>query len=197
MEFGIGQYAKQLAALLDIRGRVPLEVDERASPVVILGTTDVPGVGVPRQGEWVAATATSTSTGANTPKIAFRPASADRFLVLTAVFTNGTAATRIKMLKQAATGFSWADNLAAVSGGGYMERPLGQGDSGGIQQAVADTAALNTNMGQISLLSSGLWAPLPNVVVRFEEAWMLEHSLALSTFSATVYGQLFDARALK
>lgn len=175
MEIGKGYFANVARWLADLRGRVPLELDERVVPTfVIADVSRQRGVQFPHEGEGCAGAGGGTAGAANTAKVAFSPNDPNTFLV----------PRYFEIWKTETTVPVWVHKIfrSAVTGsfnpGCLLERPITQ-DVGGVDVAFEDSLAFAGTPRWIHYIPNASQVALrltvpPPMVIRPTEAMVFE-----------------------
>lgn len=175
MEIGKGYFANVTRWLADLRGRVPLELDERVVPTfTIADVSRQRGVQFPHEGEACAGSVSVQAGAGQTAKIFFTAADETTFIV-PKYFEIWKVETTVevwvhKVFKSVA--------LNTYNPGCLLERPIGQ-DVGGVliesegSAAFAGTPRYRHIIPNASQMSLQLFVP-PPMVIRPNEAMVFE-----------------------
>lgn len=180
----------------DLRGSLQIGIDEHAVPVLLVGDLDVPGVLIPRQGEWVTAHETSTGAAGFVAHVAFSPESPEDFFVARYVIPDVDAAGIIrvfKLLRSSLLG-PFINTRSART-----EREV-TGDLGGLQHTQEVTIPVGGEFPFFLRVNGVQDSPkiqfIPPFVVRPNEALFFEFSTLLATMDVTLIGQLYRLRGV-
>jgi hypothetical protein len=204
VEIQSGKIAQALRGLLDLRGRIPLQMDETVVPMVNAGTADVPGAVIDRTGQGVVGFASAPAVLAQNPVLAFAPL-AGQSLNLTMDFVQlvaGAAGAAFTLILRASQADFTAQTGIAFTKfqGQLLEGPLPSTGTGGGPLEIAAGATATPYAGGGGLLNWWTLASSPQswfnivpngILARPGDCIVFQHGLTNVTFNVGFFGRLF------